>query len=101
MSNTEAPGPIVFVGPNQPGGLLMHGQIFAEGVGFPSYLDPMLKAKPILRNYFVPVGQYSEAAKRVPDLRYFRSEQIFAVPTRRGNRTGRVNLTPMGVRNPR
>jgi hypothetical protein len=98
---TEAPGPIVFVGPNQPGGLLMHGQIFEAGVGIPPYLDSLLKARPILRNYFVPVGRYSEAVKRVPNLRYFRSEQISAVPNRRANRTGRANLTPMGVRNPR
>jgi hypothetical protein len=99
MSDTEAPGPIVFVGPNQPGGLLMHGQIFSSCI--PAYLDGMLKGRPILRNYFVPVGQYSEAVKRVPDLRYFRSEQISAVPHRRANRSGRVNLTAMGVRNPR
>ncbi|GIO08009.1 hypothetical protein J31TS6_40370 [Brevibacillus reuszeri] len=56
-------GPLIYVGPNIPGGRLMQYTVFRGGI--PDYLDDLLEKQPAIRQLLVPVQDLSSVQVRI------------------------------------
>lgn len=57
------PGPVIYIGPNLPGGALSGFTVFRGGL--PAHVTEMQEKNPELKTLFVPVSELAAARKRL------------------------------------
>lgn len=63
LEEVKRVAPLIYVGPNLPGGLLLQSTVFRGGI--PVYLQPLLKEQPDVAALIVPVDEMSGVQERI------------------------------------